>query len=141
MLLKFEIGQLVEKWTGDYTGPGRVRGVSVLENGKVRYLVGHRIEGGHGEFLHVYSSGNLREPEGLDDLPAISKEEGLRTRTGLATPEDTELVDALVEAHRQVDALLAMVVTMDKSFFPSQSPLWPEIERRAELIQKHGATL
>ncbi len=57
---KFEIGQKVFKWTGDYTGPGFVRGITVLPNNKVRYLVGHRIEGGSGEFLHVYSEDNLR---------------------------------------------------------------------------------
>jgi hypothetical protein len=38
-----------------------VRGISVLASGKMRYLVGHRIEGGSGEFLHVYAEGNLRE--------------------------------------------------------------------------------
>lgn len=58
---KFEIGQLVYKWTGDYSGPGRVRGITALPDGKLRYLVGHRIEGGTGEFLHVYAEGNLRE--------------------------------------------------------------------------------
>ena len=57
---KFEIGQLVYKWTGDYNGPGRVRGIAYLPDGKIRYLVGHRIEGGEGEFLHVYAAGNLR---------------------------------------------------------------------------------
>ena len=50
---KFEIGQLVYKWTGDYTGPGRVRGIAFNQHGAVRYLVGHRVEGGSGEFLHV----------------------------------------------------------------------------------------
>jgi hypothetical protein len=29
---KFKIGQLVEKWTGDYTGPGRIRGIAHLES-------------------------------------------------------------------------------------------------------------
>jgi hypothetical protein len=57
---KFQIGDQVFKWTGDYTGPGTVRGISTLPSGKVRYLVGHRVEGGEGEFLHVYSEGNLR---------------------------------------------------------------------------------
>ena len=65
---KFEVGQLVYKWTGDYGGPGRVRGIATLPDGKVRYLVGHRIEGGRGEFLHVYAAGNLRESNG-DDVP------------------------------------------------------------------------
>src|SRR6476620_4660550 len=51
---KFKIGQWVEKWTGDYTGPGIVRGISTLASGRLRYLVGHRIDGGIGEFLHVY---------------------------------------------------------------------------------------
>ena len=58
---KFEIGQIVFKWTGDYTGPGVVRGLSKLPSGKIRYLVGHQITGGTGEFLHVYAEGNLRE--------------------------------------------------------------------------------
>jgi len=66
---KFNIGQLVFKHTGDYTGPGRVRGISTLENGKLRYLVGHRIEGGTGEFLHVYAEGNLRESSGDNGEP------------------------------------------------------------------------
>jgi hypothetical protein len=84
---KFKVGDLVWKWTGGYGGPGRVRGVFPLENGNTRYVVGHRIEGGFGEFLHIYAEGNLREPEALDDLPTISKAEGLRTRTGLAEPD------------------------------------------------------
>ena len=58
---KFETGQTVLKWTGDYQGPGIVRGIAGLANGKLRYLVGHKIEGGIGEFLHVYAEGNLRE--------------------------------------------------------------------------------
>lgn len=61
---KFKPNDLVEKWTGDYTGPGRVRGVCIFDNGKLRYLVGHRIEGGTGEFFHIYAEGNLREPDG-----------------------------------------------------------------------------
>ena len=61
---KFKIGQWVEKWTGDYTGPGIVRGISTLASGRLRYLVGHRIEGGIGEFLHVYAEGNLRMTDG-----------------------------------------------------------------------------
>jgi hypothetical protein len=56
----FTIGQTVFKWTGDYTGPGIVRGIAQLGNGKVRYLVGHRLGGGEGELLHVYAEGNLR---------------------------------------------------------------------------------
>jgi hypothetical protein len=61
---KFKIGQWVEKWTGDFTGPGIVRGISTLASGRLRYLVGHRIEGGIGEFLHVYAEGNLRMTDG-----------------------------------------------------------------------------
>jgi hypothetical protein len=57
---KFAIGQIVFKWTGDYTGPGTIRGIAGLDNGKLRYLVGHKIMGGTGEFLHVYAEGNLR---------------------------------------------------------------------------------
>jgi hypothetical protein len=85
---RFEIGQLVEKWTGDYTGPGIVRGIAEMAGGKLRYLVGHRLEGGTGELLHVYAEANLRECEPLNRLRDISKEDGLRARTGLATPDN-----------------------------------------------------
>jgi len=56
---------------------------------------------------------------------------------GAVGVKDTELLDALIEAHRQVDILLAMVITRDRTFRPTQSTLWPEIVRRAELINKH----
>jgi hypothetical protein len=139
---KFEIGQHVFKWTGNYGGPGIVRGIANDHGQPLRYLVGHSIEGGFGEFYHVYAEGNLRDPEALDTVAIISKAEGLRSRTGLAMPDtnDTELLDALAEAHRQVDMLMAMVITQDKTFMPSQSPLWPEIVKRAELLQQHGVT-
>ena len=58
---RFKVGDAVEKFTGDYTGPGFVRDVIMLPSGKIRYLVGHRISGGSGEFLHIYSENNLRE--------------------------------------------------------------------------------
>lgn len=67
MAAEFRIGDRVFKWTGDYTGPGTVRGISKLPNGKTRYLVGHTIVGGTGEFLHVYASGNLRLENSIGD--------------------------------------------------------------------------
>lgn len=156
---KFEIGQPVYKWTGDYGGPGIVRGIAGLDNGKLRYLVGHKIDSGTGEFLHIYAEGNLRGIEALDDLPSTTMAEGLRSRTGQATPDEptveqvrgilgpaaatantNELLDALATAHRQVDMLMALVITLDNSFMPSQSPLWPDIVRRIELLQKYEAT-
>jgi hypothetical protein len=60
---KFGIGQRVFKWTGDYTGPGIVRGIAFNGKGQPRYMVGHQIEAGTGEFLHVYAEGNLRATE------------------------------------------------------------------------------
>jgi hypothetical protein len=56
---------------------------------------------------------------------------------GVRSP-DIELVEALEKAHQQVDILLAMVIEFDNTFMPSQSPLWPEIERRAKLIRENG---
>lgn len=50
--------------------------------------------------------------------------------------EEKELLDALIEAHSQVDILMAIVITLDNKFMPSQSPLWPEVVRRAELIKR-----
>lgn len=57
---EYGTGDRVYKYDGDYSGPGVVRGVIVKPNGKKRYIVGHRIDGGTGEFLHIYSAKNLR---------------------------------------------------------------------------------
>jgi hypothetical protein len=54
-----------------------------------------------------------------------------------ATADIKELVTALALAHRQVDLLMAMVITLDPSFMPSQTSLWPDIVARVELIRKH----
>ena len=150
---KYQIGQLVFKWTGDYGGPGVVRGIAVNAKGQTRYMVGHTIDGGFGEFLHIYAEGNLRECEMLSDLPNVTMAQGLAARTGRPTPDEVQvghpspvaghntvalLLEALVEAHRQVDTLLAMAVKLDKKFMPSQSELWPEVVRRAELIRTYG---
>lgn len=85
---KFELRQVVEKWTGNYGGPGIVRGIANDDGQPLRYLVGHKIEGGFGEFYHVYAEGNLRERDALNDLLTITKEEGLASRTGQATPNE-----------------------------------------------------
>lgn len=55
----FKIDDLVWKH-GTYSGLGTVRGVTSLPDGTWRYLVGHKIEGGRGEFLHVYTIHNIR---------------------------------------------------------------------------------
>ena len=126
---KFEIGQTVLKWTGDYGGPGIIRGIAGLENGKLRYLVGHQITGGTGEFLHVYSEGNLREID-IVMIDPLSK--------FLTSEQDNkELFDALATAHRQVDMLMAMVIGLDNTFMPTQTSLWPDIVKRVELIRKY----
>jgi len=131
---KFEVGQHVYKWTGNYGGHGVVRGIANDTDQPLRYLVGHKIEGGFGEFYHVYAEGNLREVDPNEgDLPPTMLPPQ-RTATG------NELLDALVEAHVQVDMLMAVVISLDKSFMPSKSPLWPEIVRRVALIRKHEAT-
>lgn len=56
----FEIGDLVEKFTGDYQLTGTVRAVFTTSTGKVRYVVEHRPG-----FLHIYSETNLRKATAL----------------------------------------------------------------------------
>lgn len=48
---------------GGYSGPGVVRGVAFAEDGGIRVLVGHKIEGGEGLLLHVYTLGNIEKLE------------------------------------------------------------------------------
>jgi hypothetical protein len=41
----FQVGDLVEKFTGDYRAPGEVRAVfMVWDGGPVRYVVRHKVE-------------------------------------------------------------------------------------------------
>lgn len=60
-LPKFKCGDLVDKVGGRYGGPGRV--VSVSENlgsGYRLYGVAMKVEGGYGEFVHVFPATALR---------------------------------------------------------------------------------
>jgi hypothetical protein len=59
----FLVGDRVTKFAGDYGGPGIVKAV-VPHGDSHRYMVAHKIEGGFGEFLHIYSEHQLR---GLDN--------------------------------------------------------------------------
>ena len=59
-LMYFPIGSKVEKYKGDYGGPGVVKNVFEIAPNVHRYVVAHRIEGGYGELLHIYSEGQLR---------------------------------------------------------------------------------
>jgi hypothetical protein len=43
-----------------------VKGIFEVRPGEVRYLVAHKIDGGWGELLHIYSEKNLRL---LDETP------------------------------------------------------------------------
>lgn len=80
----------VEKVGGSYGGPGIVRGRAATEVGAPRYLVGHRIEGGYGEFLHVYPRDMLRTRDPKDDDPGAAM---------LALPA---VRDVLAERRRQI---------------------------------------
>ena len=58
--MEFREGDHVEKYKGDYGGPGVIRKVIDHPNGTVRYTVAHAIAGGFGEFWHIYSAEQLR---------------------------------------------------------------------------------
>lgn len=58
----FKEGDLVDKIGGRYGGPGRVVGVTAdLDGDGYRlYDVAMRVEGGYGEFIHVFPASALR---------------------------------------------------------------------------------
>jgi hypothetical protein len=61
---EYEIGDRVEKFTGDYSGEGEIRGYFYAwEGGPLRYIVKHTLEGGRGYLCHIYSPKNLRRLE------------------------------------------------------------------------------
>jgi hypothetical protein len=59
----FRVGDQVEKFTGDYTAKGEVRGTFAMKSGAIRHVVEHPAEGG-GSFCHIYAPKNLRRAEG-----------------------------------------------------------------------------
>ena len=58
--------------------------------------------------------------------------------TGVVSPDIEILLDALVAAHNEVDRLLATLATVDKTFMPSQSAVWPGVVARHELLKAYG---
>lgn len=54
----YQVGDIVEKCTGDYRAKGQIRGMFAMKSGQVRYVVEHQAEGG-GSFCHIYSEANL----------------------------------------------------------------------------------
>ncbi len=58
----------VKKVTGDYQIEGTIVGHAEMLNGKVRYVVEHKAEGG-GSFLHIYAEANLRIIELRPEIP------------------------------------------------------------------------
>jgi hypothetical protein len=60
MTCLFTVGQKVEKFGGDYGGPGVVVGGFELVQGIWRYNVAHMIQGGYGVFIHIYNEREIR---------------------------------------------------------------------------------
>lgn len=79
----FKVGDRVRKQGGDYGGPGDVIGVVFIPKGDglqhTRYVVAHKIEGGFGYFINVYSPGqifkDMGEPVPLDIQADIARQE------------------------------------------------------------------
>ncbi len=55
---KYQIGDKVLKFTGDYQWRGEVRAVFTTKNGSLRYVVEHKAD--VGGVLHIYSPSNLK---------------------------------------------------------------------------------
>lgn len=50
------VGDIVEKYTGDYQLQGEIRAIFVTKLGKTRFVVEHAPG-----FLHIYSENNIRK--------------------------------------------------------------------------------
>jgi hypothetical protein len=55
-----------------------------------------------------------------------------------AKTEREELLDALVDAHGDLDLLLATIFMLDNKAMPSQSPVWPNMVKRHDLLKRYG---
>lgn len=52
-------GAHVTKTGAGYGGPGHVCGVAIAEDGSPRIIVAHKIEGGNGRLMHIYSKAQI----------------------------------------------------------------------------------
>ena len=94
------IGTKIEKVGGSYGGPGIVRGYAEAEIGSPRYLVGHQIEGGYGEFLHVYPIDMIRVKDGTaSTCPSAVTDEMV----------DRALAAACLAARREASRLIGVL--------------------------------
>jgi hypothetical protein len=50
--------------------------------------------------------------------------------------ETRKVLTALKDEHEAIDWLLARLCTLDRTFFPSESPIWPTVERGAALLRE-----
>lgn len=57
----------------------------------------------------------------------------------LACNAHNELVAALKSQHHAIDWLMAQLITIDRSFLPSKSEVWPLIEASAAALDKAEA--
>lgn len=53
-------GSLIEKYGGDWGGPGRVAAVAEPKPGKYRYLIAFELKGGYGELYQILSPNQVR---------------------------------------------------------------------------------
>lgn len=66
MVEKFQRGDRVRKIGGRYGGPGRVVGVTeeLSDDGYRLYAIAMKVEGGYGEFVHVFPESALEKDDG-----------------------------------------------------------------------------
>ena len=76
----FQVGDLVEKVGGRYGGPGRVIGITEdMGDGYRLYSVAMKVEGGYGEFVHVFPAAVLRAANPAANPPPADKGEPVAT--------------------------------------------------------------
>lgn len=51
--------------------------------------------------------------------------------------ERNELLDLLRDCHHVIDLALARVIELDKTFRPTQSGIWPIMERLSNVLRKN----
>lgn len=57
------------------------------------------------------------------------------------TDLETELLDLVVEQHKAIDHLMAVLVARDDSFMPSKSRVWPTVVKASDMMKRLGRSL
>jgi hypothetical protein len=76
-------------------------------------------------FIGALATAQISRQEGNVAFPLVSES---------MTARELALAQALANAHQALDLCMASIATLDRTFRPSESPMWPAIAQAAQIL-------